>query len=356
MLTVNDLFGEEKLISEYIIEGLQNQEQQIEEIKNMNFKERQYTIFKMFYNGLSSNDKDLLRKATARYSFILTRIYSLIDEANAALEHKKISIYNREEACIEIMTQYNSLINKISILAKELNMSNSLELCILYSYLLWNGYFSKTKQNIFKSEGRKFITGLYFADITDGIGVCLNHADMLKDILNSCDYTSVILQNSFDDTTKVNYKIDIERKNIKDEHKSLIEKILKIKKANHVFNLIEENNKIYIYDSTNLLLYNIADSNYSSLINGKGKNKLFPYQSYYFTYSKDEEKLLDRLISESDYTSPYTKEDFISTSEVNLEIIRNSITLLDDFYTEARSNIISISEETDKIMSRQRIR
>ena len=350
MLTVNELLGNGKTISEYITTSFEDQNKKIEELRNMSFNERQFTIFKMCYNGLSKGDKALLEATIKKYPFILNRIYPLIDEANIALEHKMSSLYNREKRCTDIMEEYNLLINKILLLAKELDISNSLELCILYSYLLWNGYLSKTKENVFKSYGRKFINGLYFADIMDGIGVCLNHADMLRDILKISRYTSIMLENSQDDNINVNYKLDIERNGVVDIPRPLSERLFRKKKANHVFNLIEENNKLYIYDSTNMLLYNLVDSNYSRLVNGKGKNKLFPYQSYDFTYSKEEEELLDKVIMGVNNTSPYTNEDFVSTSEVNLEIIRNSVSLLEDFYHEARIDIIGIAEKTDKIV------
>ena len=65
--------------------------------------------------------------------------------------------------------------------------------------------------------------------------------------------------------------------------------------------------------------------------------------------SGDERKLLDKLLTTKEFECPYTKEDLIITSEVNLEIIRNSTSLIDDFYTEIKHNIDSISKETSKI-------
>ena len=67
-----------------------------------------------------------------------------------------------------------------------------------------------------------------------------------------------------------------------------------------------------------------------------------------------EVELLDKLITSSDYVSPYTKGDLIIISEINLEIIRNSTSLVEDFYIEAHPNIIGISEETNKILRRTR--
>lgn len=170
---------------------------------------------------------------------------------------------------------------------------------------------------------------------------------MLKDILNDNGYKSAMISNNFDYHTKFGFIMNIERPEKVNIKKSLKE-MLSRKKPNHVFNIIEEDNKIYIYDSTNLLLYDIVNSNYSNLINGKGKNRLFPYQSYGFCINEEDISLLDRLFEETSFPSPYTKEDLISTSEIEIEIIRNSITLLNDFYAEARQDIIGISEEANR--------
>lgn len=355
MTTVNELYGNDTSLYDYLIEGVEEKNKKIKELKNMSFNEKQFAIFKMYYDGLCNSDKDIIKTVVKRNPFILMKMDSLIEEANLASVYKSDSLYNREKACPEIMAQYNLLINKILVLAKELGISNSLEICVLYSYLLWNGFLSKNKTNVFKSEGRKFIWGLLFADIMDGIGVCLNHADMLRDILNASGYTSIILENSFNEHSTINYKIGIEIKGMTDDiARPFSEKLFRKRKANHAFNLIEENDKIYIYDSTNLLLHKLMNSSYCELVNGKGKSELFPYQSYSFVNSKEEEKLLDRLFTDDKFISPYTRSDFVSVCEVNLEMIKNSISLFEDFYSDVRPNIIGISEETDKIVKKRK--
>lgn len=335
-------------LSDYIEESLVEQNKKIEELKEMSVEERQFAIFKMFYNGLSTQNGNLLTAATKKYPFTFLKLNTIMDKANQACRCREISEYNRYKICAEIMMQYKSLLEKISILAKELNINNSLELSILFSYLLWNGYLSKEKDYTFQAYNRKTILGLLFIDIIDGIGVCLNHAEMLKDILNYCGYKSSIIINHFDYYTKVEYKLDIKRNGIKDSN-NIIKEILNKQKANHAFNLIEENDNLYIYDSTNLLIYNIVSSDCANLTLGKGENKLFPYQSYGLCVSEEEVRLLDKLHKDDSLPSQYTKEDFISTGEVNIEIIKNSTSLLEDFYTEVHPNITAISEETEKI-------
>lgn len=54
---------------------------------------------------------------------------------------------------------YPYVLYQISKLASELKLKNSLEISNLFTYLLWNGYLSKTKQNVYRIEKRKLIEG-----------------------------------------------------------------------------------------------------------------------------------------------------------------------------------------------------
>ena len=106
---------------------------------------------------------------------------------------------------------------------------------------------------------------------------------------------------------------------------------------------------MYIFDSTNILMQKIISKYKTEMINGTGIFKLYPYQSHALCSSSDERKLLDKLLTTSEHVCPYTKRDLIITSEVCLEIIKNSTSLIEDFYTEIKPNIDSISKETSKI-------
>lgn len=322
----------------------------IEKIKNANIKEKEFLIFKAFFNRLSYIDKDDLKIYLKKNPLIFDRVWLAIEQASESRDYSSDATYNRNYCCKEIMHIYKSLLDKMSVLARELNINNSLELSILFSYLLWNGYLSKTKKHEFKANDKDELVGLLFADITNGIGVCRNYSEMLKDYLDYVGYKSIILANYLDDNIKVNYRMNI---NSRKGYTSSNERTLRNKKANHVFNLIEDNG-LYIYDPTNLLLYSLQNKNYANLINGKGKNQIYSYQSYGFIYSEDDEKMLDRIFTEDKFECPYSKTDFISTSEVNLELIRNSKSLLEDFYIEAKPDIVSISEETKKTLTRKK--
>lgn len=320
----------------------------------MTNEERKYKIFKIFYHN--SADKNLIQelgnsiiknKYLDRYSFNIMQDALLSNSGT-------IEVRQNRENYSKLMKFYKSLLEKMSLLSKELNLSNSLELNILFSYLLWGGYLSKNKEYKFNSNNKKNIHGLFFADIMDGNGVCLNNSEMLKDFLKVCGYNSSIIQNYYNSKSKITDIIKIERKNDEIESReTLIKRILKTD-ANHVFNLIEEDGSLYIYDPTNLSLHKIMNPYKSTLINGIGNFKLFPYRSYMHCATSEEIELIDKILTTDNYNSPYTKTDLISTGEVNLEILKSSTSLLNDFYTDARSDIVGISEETNKALKKQK--
>lgn len=358
MLTSNELFRGEKLVSEYLVDGFQKSNKQIEKLQSLISEERRYKVFEVFYRN-SANQKLIkeLEQLIIKHKFIDRASYNMMKEAKIA-NRLHFEIQENRSNYSEVMYNYSIILQNMSNLGKELNISNSLELCILYSYLLWHGYLSKNKEYKFSSNNRKLITGLFFADIMDGRGVCLDNSEMLKDFLNLCEYNCVMLENRYNLFTKLNYKINInteseEEVNIKIIQ--IIESICKSVQANHVFNLIEDNDGFYIFDSTNLLLQGIINMYSSKLINGEGRFKLFPYKSYMLCASHSEIELLDKFIRNPVYISPYQNSDLIAVSEVLLQLLNCSKSLLEDFYNEIIPNINIISEETDKII-RQKTR
>lgn len=66
--------------------------------------------------------------------------------------------------------------------------------------------------------------------------------------------------------------------------------------------------------------------------------------------------MIDKLFKCDGFDLLYSKEDFKGISNVCMEIIKCSHSLIEDFYSFARSDIIGISKETDKIMVKQKLR
>ena len=338
MISSNELFGHEKSVAEYIMEAIEKKEQEVEAIKYMTPKEKEFAIFKIFYNSNDKEKQKLLYELFKKNILMLHKITSIRKMAEEAEYYMQIAWFNRHDACIKIIYAYKKLLNKMSILAKELNMNNSLELSILYSYLLWNGYLSKTHKHEYKENEDNIFLGMQFTDISNGIGVCRNYSEMLKDFLNYSGFNSIILSNYFDEEKVIN-------------------KMLKSRsqKSNHAFNLIDDKG-LYIYDSTNQALYNLTRQNSVLLAKGEYKSKaiLRLYRSYGLCSSKHDEDLLDRLFYEQDFISPYDKSDLISIRDVSIELLTSNVSLLEDFYSDAKPNIISISDETKKILIRKK--
>lgn len=55
----------------------------------------------------------------------------------------------------------------------------------------------------------------------------------------------------------------------------LANKLFKVD-GNHAITLIKDNNKMFAYDPTNLLVLNVLNKNIGEIINGKGSFKLLP--------------------------------------------------------------------------------
>lgn len=318
----------------------------------MTSEERKYKIFKIFYHQTASRETlEELKKTIIKDRWFDNERLKAMDAGLIANKMFHIAKGNIQKYN-EIEQKYSSLLTYMVTLSKELNLENSLELCILYTYLLWNGYLSKDKKFEFNSKGIQRLEGLYYADIMSGSGVCLNISDMLKDFLLQSNYQSAMMMNHYNKNTQIDYRIDIQKKLGEEEitgYRKILSEVRLARKANHVFNLIEDNDGIYIFDATNLMLHSIINPYMSNLINGNGKYKLFPYSSYMLSCTKCERELLDELLTTCDYNCPYTKEDLIAISEVNIELLCSSFHLLEDFYKEVHTNIEAISNEMEKI-------
>ena len=115
----------------------------------------------------------------------------------------------------KVFESYTNVLNQTKQLSNELDVKNSLEMCILYSYLLYGGYYSQNGTHSYKIEDRVMIPGMFFHEIFKGRGVCLNYSDMLCDLLNVKGYNAAILGNKVNDCKDVGYRIPIERGFIK---------------------------------------------------------------------------------------------------------------------------------------------
>ena len=263
-----------------------------------------------------------------------------------------------QEAYSESLIRYNNILENYKKLAQELKVDSSLDLSHLFAYMLWNGYFSVSKEHSYKLQERLFVPGMYSFDVIKGKGVCLAYANLLSDYLTKCEKESSVLYckvPSEKGAIRCDYRPEIER-NVKNSLSSRVKsQMLTIflkgvinKVGNHAVTLIRENGNVYIYDPTNLCALNIKDSSTASIVNGKGEFALRPLSSITLSPLSDYYHIYEDLFSD-DIKQALTRKDFIVSFENLMEIIKDNISLLDDAYDNIHSDLEYIDKETDKI-------
>lgn len=326
-------------------------EQFLLELEKMNDTQKEYMIFLLLFH-IDDIDKrtkayEFFQEKGFRVSknFMLATMFNFLNRNNKLItDIDELNIANE---------QYQEILLKTKKLSQELNLKNSLKIANLFTYLLWNGYFSKDNSLIFQSHKRSMIANHYSLDIMNGIGVCLNFSDMLTDFINQFDYSATSIMNKFDQKAKNDYKPNIKRNiaEINFRQKILGKMLTPIgnKFGNHAFTLINENNKFYIYDATNLMIFDINNRFSCSNICGSGECIIKPYFSHYLIDSPKSEETLVGLNMNSAFDSPYSKNDFIVTWENCIEQFKINEKLLESFHEEIDTNIKNITSKTGKI-------
>lgn len=302
-------------------------------------------FFNLFKSCFDDNDYINYNEAAtlAKFADIATLDYGQVMDAVRISNNIK-AMYEEQRNNVKIysdlLTNYKKILDKTTVLARELNLKNSLQFSILYTYLLHNGYFSKDKNLSIQTEERKLISGLYALDIMAGKGVCLNFSEMLKDFLTNSGFNSATIASSI-------------------TYKNLILKKLLIKNPcmTHAFNLITENGKIYIYDSTNLFFLKIQNTTSAKIIVGAHnfkykhvyKYKLYPYDSYFLNINPETFGVLDTLNTRNDFNSPYDSENYIQIQQTCIdEVVRNEKLIL-DYYDCTKEHIDTIANRLELI-------
>ncbi|MGN0973769.1 MAG: hypothetical protein ACI4OT_03410 [Bacilli bacterium] len=248
----------------------------------------------------------------------------------------------------QTQTDYQHILTNTCQLAKELDFNNALKTSILHTYLLWNGYYSKDKHLFFQGSERGLIQGIFSYDIMNSKGVCLNFSSMLTELLNQAGYDAATLINAVDKNTKLDYERRIKR-NIGKEKLSfqLLGKILtpiSNNIGNHAFNLIKDNNFLYIYDSTNVALLNILNETSAEIVEGQGIYTLNKGFSYMINNEKNI-NLLDELSLNNLEFAKNTK--FSPVLYECLDVLESNKSLLDDYYLSIENNIEKIATVMD---------
>lgn len=189
-------------------------------------------------------------------------------------------------------------------------MKDSLDISILYSIMLWEGYFSENGRNLYSFSNRRMVEGFYGLDVLSGNGLCLNYSDMLSDLLITSGFGSALLINSLSKDMEVDYKPNIEmnKRQISIKDKIMLKKISPVVEevGTHAFVLINDKGLYYIFDPTNLTIFSIDDMDCKN-INGQGGSIINPIFSYMMNIDTDRTSVLDDFI-----LSDFKFKEFVS--------------------------------------------
>ena len=249
----------------------------------------------------------------------------------------------------DVYPNYLSILRNYKDLAEELLLVNPIELSILFSYLLWKGYFSKNKCNVYKNDNILLPCHLYPYTIMDGWGVCLNHSVMLADYLNMCGVKAASLNSGMKQhNIHRTYTPPIERINLEPKKKFTLTSLFtkrQTSNGNHVFTLIKEDKYFYIYDTTNLAVFDIKGSTKAKCIVANTYATLYPIPSYELIDNDISYKILNDFITTSDFREcPYQVDYFKFITEQSLETIMNNLGLVNDCYDESHEDIAKIAK------------
>ena len=249
----------------------------------------------------------------------------------------------------DVYHNYLSILRNYKNLAEELLLVNPIELSILFSYLLWKGYFSKNKCNVYKNDNILLPCHLYPYTIMDGWGVCLNHSIVLADYLNVCGVEAAPLKTGIKQhNVKASYIPPIERVNLEPKRRITLTSLFAKKhgnSSNHVFTLIKEDEYFYIFDATNLMMFTMKNRTKAKCLVANINTTLYPIPSYELIDNDVSYKILNDFITTSDFREcPYQVDYFKFITEQSLETIMNNLRLIDDCYDESHEDIAKIAK------------
>jgi len=326
--------------------------EKIEEEKiELSRRDKKILCLKAISDAYQANDKKFIKNnfntildmmVKTKFSFNFIDVWLLMDTKDQTDEEIK----NYET----VLENYYNVLYTYSELATYLNITNPLDLCIYVTYLLWNGYFSVTGEHTYQELENTSIKGLQALDVANGNGVCLNYADLLNDFLHMKNIKSSIILCKFPNNKeeyKVQYKPKIKKKSQKNEQKEIIKPLYNfIEKqiGNHAVNLIRDEEKLYIYDITNMSLLRILDKDYANIINGYGIFELKMLSSMNLLSDCDYENLFKKIILEKDIDETYTKKEYKNSCERIVQLLNANEGLLIEGYNYIYEDLKVISD------------
>ncbi len=334
----------------------------LEKIEDCNIKKVFITEFCSKLDG--KENKELLERImnevfVEKMSSQDLRMVKYCQEARTTYQQFSEITLNNREKYHQAFKNYDILLRKTILLGRELKLKNSLEVSNLYTYLLWNGYFSLSKEHKYSLTRGNLRIGDYFTDIVRGRGVCLNYSVMLDDLLTEGNFLSTVILNRIGGKIKRDYTPDLKRnieKNLFSTIRMNMTKLINRKGNNHACTLIQENNLFYIYDPTNLVIVQLDGATMATVIAGKGTLLLDPYMSYLMFDTAEKRSLINNLCNQENFSCPYNRRDFIFCWENNLEVFQENISLIEDYYTDIKTHLEQIANSTTDVSTSKHVK
>ena len=269
---------------------------------------------------------------------------ALYIKANSLKETRSKNMYRAA------INSYNLMLSSFSNLVKKLELDNSLSVSILYAYLLWNGYFSFDLSHIYNNRRKMFlIPGLLPFDVVRGYGSINSHSVMLRDCLNACGYCAASLTCGVSFKTNITYCSSIFNKEYEYTNGVLKNFVLYpfTNSSNYSITIVDDNNKLYGFDSTNLMTINILDNLIGENALGSELFRLNPNKTLLLFPYSDNKHLFDKLFDKN--------RDFKIDKEVvknNMDRVMNAVNdnkqLLKEFYDNNRIYLSFINHEIEQ--------
>jgi hypothetical protein len=259
----------------------------------------------------------------------------------------------------ELKSLYDQVLINFNDLKNDFNFNNNIELCTFIHYCVNNGYLSYNKNYKFNQENIVDIKSIEGAYLMSGIGVCRHISAFYKDILDLNNIENCqILVNTIEilDLDKLLKEMDDVFSKMPNTlfTKEVFEEIKKSQKkstkyANHVINMVKENNLGYYLDPTRLKLHTkIDDKNLLSSSNEKIRIMDFQME----IHEKKDFKIYKNL-SEVEIAN---FDSFNEKTDIVHDTCNNNIDMLDKFYHENKELFVEIKNELDKFKNKTKIK
>ena len=258
--------------------------------------------------------------------------------------------YITDETFDELKRNYYKILKSIKELIIELKINNSMEVNVLFSYLLWNGFLSKDSLLVYDCENHICLENIDGISIMTGKSKCLNNAEMLKDLQNTVGYHANTVQLYMPPKIGITYSMDLPfNSNGKKEltKKERIKKFINgIELGNHLCTIVSDDYNIYMYDPTNNWFCELINTRLAKICNSK--RYMFLKNGTHGLYNHDE--LLEDLYR-MDYDKKIKRLYDAQTEYISENTIRlcdSNIYLLHDFHDFINPNIETINKTLEK--------